>query len=52
VRRLVDAVLPAGEHEARWDGTDDAGRSVAAGVYLVHAESPVGAGRGKIMLVR
>jgi flagellar hook assembly protein FlgD len=41
VRRLVHAELPAGEHTATWDGTDDAGRHVSAGVYyaaLVTAE--------------
>lgn len=26
--------LPAGAHAARWDGRDDAGRAVAAGVYF------------------
>lgn len=35
VRRLVDQVLPAGEHAAHWDGCDDAGQPVASGTYLV-----------------
>jgi hypothetical protein len=35
VRRLVDRPLPAGRHEAVWDGEDDGGRRVASGVYLV-----------------
>jgi len=35
VRRLVDGVLPAGEHAARWDGRDAAGREAASGLYLV-----------------
>ena len=30
----VDGVQPAGYHTARWDATDEAGRAVAAGVYL------------------
>jgi Tol biopolymer transport system component len=34
VRTLVDALLPAGAHRAQWNGTDAAGRHVAAGVYL------------------
>jgi len=33
VRTLVDAVLPAGDHEIVWNGTDDGGRAVASGVY-------------------
>jgi flagellar hook assembly protein FlgD len=27
-------VRPAGTHEVEWDGRDEAGRRVAAGVYL------------------
>jgi hypothetical protein len=34
VRTLVSEALPAGDHAARWDGRDDSGRTVAAGVYL------------------
>lgn len=35
VRTLArEAPLPAGAHAARWDGRDDAGRAVAAGVYF------------------
>ena len=34
VATLVDGVQPAGYHTARWDATDEAGRAVAAGVYL------------------
>ena len=39
VRSLIDAALPAGSHEIRWDGKDDTGRSVSSGVYLVEFES-------------
>jgi agmatine/peptidylarginine deiminase len=34
VRRLVDETRPAGSHAVVWDGTDDAGREVASGVYF------------------
>ncbi len=34
VRTLVGSSLPAGEHQAQWDGRDDSGHQVAAGVYL------------------
>lgn len=34
VRTLIDTALPAGEHDSRWDGTDDQGRRVAPGMYF------------------
>lgn len=34
VRRLVSAPMPAGRHEAIWNGQDDTGARVASGVYL------------------
>ncbi len=34
VRRLVEGSLPAGVHQSTWDGADDAGRRLPAGVYL------------------
>ncbi|MCC7143578.1 MAG: hypothetical protein IT349_15875 [Candidatus Eisenbacteria bacterium] len=33
VRTLVDSPIAAGEHSAVWDGTDDSGRRVPAGIY-------------------
>jgi len=35
VRSLVDQVLPAGHRQIDWDGRDDVGREVVAGLYLV-----------------
>jgi flagellar hook assembly protein FlgD len=34
VRRLLEADLPAGSHEAVWDGRDAQGAAVASGVYV------------------
>jgi hypothetical protein len=34
IRTLVDGVRPAGFHQARWDGRDDRGSTVAAGTYF------------------
>lgn len=34
VRQLLDRSLAAGRHELRFDGTDQAGRRLASGVYL------------------
>jgi len=33
VRSLVRESKPAGYHTARWDGTDETGRSAASGIY-------------------
>ncbi len=41
VRSLIDGVeLAAGRHETAWNGQDDAGRLVAAGVYFCRLETP------------
>lgn len=34
VRTLLNATQPAGEHQLRWFGDDDAGQHVPAGIYL------------------
>ena len=34
ITRLVDKELPAGAHQATWDGKDESGKSVPAGVYF------------------
>ncbi|MCK4408865.1 MAG: choice-of-anchor J domain-containing protein, partial [Candidatus Eisenbacteria sp.] len=34
IRTLIEGDQPAGEHEVAWDGTDEYGIDVAAGVYL------------------
>jgi len=39
VRELVDARLPRGRHEARWDGIDGRGERVSAGVYFYRVEA-------------
>lgn len=39
VRGLVAGDLPAGAHEAIWDGRDDAGRMLGSGSYLARLES-------------
>ena len=40
VATLRDEVLGAGEHRVIWDGTDAAGRSVAAGTYFYVLRTP------------
>ena len=39
VTTLVDEALPAGLHQATWDGRDATGRAMAAGVYLYRLET-------------
>jgi flagellar hook assembly protein FlgD len=39
VRSLLDATLPAGPHDVSWNGRDEAGRTVASGIYFYRMES-------------
>jgi len=39
VRTLVSGVRPGGLNEARWDGRDDSGRSLASGTYFARLQS-------------
>jgi FlgD Ig-like domain len=39
VRRLQDGMRPSGVHDFAWDGRDDGGAPVAAGVYFVEIAS-------------
>ncbi len=39
VATLVDRELPAGQHSAAWNGRDEAGHSVAPGVYFTRLEA-------------
>jgi hypothetical protein len=39
VRTLVSQDLEAGDHQVTWQGTDDGGRQVAAGIYLYRLDS-------------
>jgi hypothetical protein len=39
VRTLLDGVQPAGERLVQWDGRDDHGNAMGAGVYLVRLKS-------------
>jgi hypothetical protein len=51
-RRLVDGRLDAGLHAPRWDGRDDAGRRLPAGVYFYKLETAGGATARKVQLLR
>lgn len=52
VRLLVDRDLPAGRHEARWDGRDDRGLAVGSGVYFYRLTAPRGGETRTLTLLR
>jgi hypothetical protein len=52
VRMLVDGALPPGRREFTWNGTDDTGRPVSAGIYLARCESDAGSDTQKLVLMK
>ncbi len=52
IRTLVNGVLPAGEHQVNWDGTDDLGRSVASGLYFYRLQNEEHLQTRKMILMR
>jgi hypothetical protein len=52
VRVLVDAPLAAGPQRAVWNGTDDAGRRVGSGVYVLRLASAGTVAFDKVLLVK
>ena len=52
VRRLVRGPQEAGSHTLDWDGRDDAGREVAAGIYLYVLHAGTKHEMGKLVRVR
>ncbi len=52
IGRLLDGERPAGAHAVIWRGTDDHGRAVSSGVYLVRLTSADGTASQAVTLVR
>jgi hypothetical protein len=53
VRELLGgALIPAGRHGAEWDGRDESGRSVSAGVYFYRLSTGAESDFGRMVLVR
>jgi hypothetical protein len=52
VRALADASMTPGASRLSWDGRDDGGRRVAAGVYFVRARAGAEERSAKITLLR
>jgi hypothetical protein len=52
LRTLVDGKLPAGAHSALWDGKDEAGQSLASGIYLYRLSAGEQTLTRKMLLVK
>ena len=52
VKTLVDGKVEAGYREVFWNGTDNAGRRVARGVYFIRMNAPEYTGTRKLVLLR
>jgi hypothetical protein len=52
VRTLDEDVRPAGTHDVAWDGRDDAGAPVAAGVYLARLEAGAAFAVARVVVLR
>jgi hypothetical protein len=52
VRQLVDASLPAGQHERTWRGVDLAGDAVSSGVYVLRLQTEQGHFHQKLTLLK
>lgn len=48
---LAGVILPAGAHQAVWDGRDDRGLRAAPGVYLYRVRAAGGEGLGKMLVI-
>ena len=52
LRKLHDGPLAAGQHAVTWDGRDDAGRTLPAGVYLCRLEQGSRSQVRKLVMVK
>jgi hypothetical protein len=52
VRRLVAGRLPAGERTLPWDGRDESGRRVAAGLYLLRLSTGAEVRTSRLVMLR
>lgn len=52
VSTLVSGILGAGYQSVSWNGTDDAGRSVAAGAYFFHLDAGRRSETRRVVLIR
>lgn len=52
VRLVQNERLDAGSHEVQWDGCDDAGRRVAAGLYVLRLDAASASATARVTVLR
>jgi hypothetical protein len=52
LRTLYTGTAPAGRHEVGWDGTDDAGRRAASGIYFVRLRTAATSDQRKLVMLK
>jgi len=52
VRTLFEGTLPRGRNVIAWDGRGDGGGSLAAGLYVLRVESPLGVATARVIRSR
>ncbi|RMG21170.1 MAG: choice-of-anchor B family protein [Methanobacteriota archaeon] len=52
LKRLYEGRYRPGVHKLFWGGTDDSGRKVSSGIYLLKLETPLGIKVIKLLLIR
>jgi flagellar hook assembly protein FlgD len=52
VRTLVNGTREAGEHRQEWDGRDDSGRTLGAGIYWARLSTSEGTFQRTVVLLR
>jgi flagellar hook assembly protein FlgD len=52
VSTLVDGELDAGRHQAKWDGTNNDGKRIPAGIYFSRLDSGGKRATEKVILVK
>ena len=50
--RLLNAVVPAGQHSVRWDGTDEDGHCISSGIYLYKLRTGEEVITNRMLLIR
>ncbi len=52
IRSIYNGQVSGGEHNLRWNGTDEAGRRVAGGMYFIRLEREAGVYEDRVLLLR
>ena len=52
IKTLIEGILPAGEYESHWDGTNDRGEKLPSGVYLITLKSQTFTKTVKALLIK